>query len=135
MKIVRRIERVRMLYVVDELEAMEVEGRRVTSPLISDLLLSSTSIERRGGDIYAVLRDKMRSVFNSVWESYKSLRDKMKLVGDVILTVYGVLPPHPVHDVRDVRFGGDGFPVDGLLVRGEPPHGRGARVPSRHAVP
>jgi len=91
-KIVRRMERVRLLYVVDELEAMEVEGRRVTSPLISDLLLSSASIERRGGDIYAVLRDKMRSVFNSVRESYKSLGDKMKLVGDVILTVYGVLP-------------------------------------------
>jgi hypothetical protein len=91
-KIVKRMEKVKTLYVVDELEAMEVEGRKATSPLISDLLLSSASIERRGGDIYAVLRDKMKSVFNAVQESYKSLADKMKLIGDIILTVYGVLP-------------------------------------------
>jgi flagellar protein FlaJ len=91
-KIIKRIEKIKMLYVVDDLEAMEFEGRKVTSSLISDLLLSSASIERRGGDIYSVLRDKMKSIFNAVRESYKTLADKMQLIGDVILIVYGVLP-------------------------------------------
>jgi len=91
-KIIKRIEKIKMLYVVDDLEAMEFEGRKATSSLISDLLLSSTSIERRGGDIYSVLRDKMKSIFNAVRESYKTLADKMQLIGDVILIVYGVLP-------------------------------------------
>ncbi|MEM4488463.1 MAG: type II secretion system F family protein [Desulfurococcaceae archaeon] len=91
-KIAERISRIRVLFVVDELEAMEFEGRRVSSQLISDLLLSSASIERRGGDIYAVLREKMRSIFNAVRENYKTLSSRMSFVADVILIAYGVLP-------------------------------------------
>lgn len=91
-KIVDRIEKIRLFFVVDEIEAMEVEGRRVISPLIADLLLSAASIERRGGDIYTLFREKMRSVFYSVREEYKSLADKMKFIGDVILMAYGMLP-------------------------------------------
>lgn len=91
-KIVNRIDRIKTLFIVDEIEAMETEGRKVTSSFISDLLLSAASLERRGGDMYSAMRDKMRSIFMEIKEKYKSLADRMKIVGDTILIFYGVMP-------------------------------------------
>lgn len=91
-KLAERIMLIRSLFVTDEIEAMEVEGRRVVSPVLTDLLLSCASVERRGGDIYVILREKMRSIFHGLRENYKSLANRLSFIGDVLLVFYGVMP-------------------------------------------
>jgi len=91
-RLVRRIKKIKKLYILDDLEAIESEARIIPSLEVSDILFSAAGAERGGGDIYAVFRDKMKSAFSFLRESYKALADKMKFVADLILTLYGVLP-------------------------------------------
>ena len=91
-KVVRRIEKLKTLFVLEDTDAIEEEGRRVTSQILSDLLLTAASAERRGGDIYAIFKDKMKTMFEILREQYKSLVDRMKTIGDLVLIFYGVLP-------------------------------------------
>jgi len=91
-RIAKRIKKLKLLFIMDDIGAIETEGRRFPSPLVSDVLLSLAAAERGGGDIYAIFRDKMKSAFTYLKEKYKSLADQMKMIGDVILVFYGILP-------------------------------------------
>jgi len=91
-RMVKRINKLKTLFVLDDTDAIEAEGRLVTSQLVSDVLFSVAGAERREADIHAVLGDKMKSMFMSLKEKYKSLSNQMKIIGDIILIFYGVMP-------------------------------------------
>jgi len=90
--LVRRIQKLRSLFVLDELDAIEAEARKIPSTVVSDILFSAAGAERGGGSIYIVFKDKMKSFFAELKERYKKLGEQMKLIGDIILIFFGVLP-------------------------------------------
>jgi len=91
-KLVKRIERVQQLLVRDVLEAIEYEADKLDNLALKDLLQAAVGAERGGGGMFTVLKDKMRSLFNDLREKYKGLGDQMKVIGDILLVFFGVLP-------------------------------------------
>lgn len=91
-KMVNRINKVKNLFALDEVTAIEVDAKQSPSHYIFDFLMSLVAAETRGGNVYNILRDKMRSSFNELKQRYSALSSQMKTVSDVVLILFGVLP-------------------------------------------
>jgi len=88
----KRIEKLRQLYALDEWAAIKKEAEIIGSEKIQDFIFSMIGTIRSGVDLYIMLKDKMKSYFTILKESYINLAEKMKAMADVILVLFGVLP-------------------------------------------
>ncbi|MBS7648302.1 type II secretion system F family protein [Candidatus Bathyarchaeota archaeon] len=88
----KRIEKLRQLYALDEWTAVKKEAEIMGSEAIQDFIFSIIGTVRSGVDLYIMLRDKMKSSFMILRESYVRLSETMKTMADVILVLFGVLP-------------------------------------------
>jgi flagellar protein FlaJ len=88
----KRIEKLRQLYALDEWTAVKKEAEIMGSEAVQDFIFSIMGTVRSGVDLYIMLRDKMKSSFMVLKESYVRLSETMKTMADVILVLFGVLP-------------------------------------------
>jgi flagellar protein FlaJ len=88
----KRIEKLRQLYALDEWTAVKKEAEIMGSEAVQDFIFSIIGTVRSGVDLYIMLRDKMKSYFTVLKESYVRLSETMKTMADVILVLFGVLP-------------------------------------------
>jgi flagellar protein FlaJ len=87
-----RIEKLKQLFVLDDFAAIKKEAEIIGSDSVQDVLLSAIGTTRTGADLYVILRDKMRSSFTMLKESFVRLSETMKTMADVILILFGILP-------------------------------------------
>ncbi len=91
-KLVSRIKKMKLVKLVDDLDAIEEEARQIKSNVVQNMLYAIVGSERGGGGMYATFKDFMKSAFLELRERYKRLDDFMKFIGDVIIIFFGVLP-------------------------------------------
>ena len=88
----QRVEKLRQLFGLDDLEALERDAKLHTSREWRDFVLSVVAAERGGGDVLAVFRDMLRGHFAELRAFYERLSRKMSMVAEAVVVLFAVMP-------------------------------------------